>query len=236
MMEHIWVSENIVHVGALLYLAGFLFQNQIALRTLIILGDFVYILYFYFAPEVPLWGGIFWSTMFTLANAVMIGLIVADRMHFRLDRNEKRLFELLHDLSPGQFRQLLKAGREETASSHLSITREDQPLEELYFVLDRGIIIEKRGSRAVIPSDTFIGEIALLLGQPASATVTLEPGTPYFVWNARQLKALMQAKPELGNALNLAMNRKMAQKIAVSGILQQETARHVSGRNPPQEL
>ena len=57
MIEHILVSENIVHVGALLYLAGFLFRNQIVLRSLIIAGDFVYILYFYFAPDVPLWGG-----------------------------------------------------------------------------------------------------------------------------------------------------------------------------------
>lgn len=219
MMDDIWVSGNIVHIGALLYLAGFLFRNQIILRSLIIVGDFVYILYFYFAPEVPLWGGIFWSTMFTIANAVMIGLIVADKMHFRLDRNEKRLFDLLQDLSPGQFRQLLKIGREETASSRLSITREDEPLEELYFILDRSITIEKKGSRAVIPSDTFIGEIALLLGQPASATVTIEPGTPYFVWPSAALKSLMQSKPDLGNALNLAMNRKMAQKIAVSGFM-----------------
>ena len=162
-------------------------------------------------------GRIFWSTMFTVVNVVMIGLIVADRMHFRLDRNEKRLFELLQDLSPGQFRQFLKIGREEIAASHLGITQEGQALEELFFVLDRNITIEKKGSRAVIPSDTFIGEIAFLLGQPASATVTLEPGTPYFVWKNDQLKALMQAKPDLGNSLSLAMNKKMAQKIAVGG-------------------
>ena len=46
MMDDIWVSGNIVHIGALLYLAGFLFRNQIILRSLIIVGDFVYILYF----------------------------------------------------------------------------------------------------------------------------------------------------------------------------------------------
>lgn len=235
MLEQIWVSENIVHIGALLYLAGFLFRNQIILRTLIILGDFVYIFYFYFAPEVPLWGGIFWSVMFTIANVVMIGLILADRMHFRLDKNEKRLFELLQDLTPGQFRQILKAGREEEATSRLTITREGEPLEELYFVLDRPITIEKKASRAVIPSDTFIGEIAFLLRQRASATVTLEPGTPYFVWRSDAIKALMRAKPELGNALNLAMNRKMAQKVAASGFLQMEAALQVSGKNPVQE-
>jgi hypothetical protein len=219
MIEQLMVSENIVHAGALLYLAGFLFRNQLILRGLIIAGDFVYVLYFYFAPEVPLWGGIFWSTMFTIVNVAMIALIIADRMHFRLDQNEKQLFSLLQDLSPGQFRQFLKIGREEIAASHLAITQEGRPLEELFFVLDRHIMIEKRGSRAITRSDTFIGEIAFLLDQPATATVTLEPGTPYFVWKTSELKKLMQSKPELGTSLSLAMNKKMAQKIAVGGFL-----------------
>ncbi len=219
MSEHLWVSENIVHIGAILYLAGFLFRNQLALRSLIIAGDFVYVLYFYFAPEVPLWGGIFWSTMFTLANLVMIGLIVADRMHFRLGPNERRLFDLLEDLTPGQFRQLLKIARQETAPAHLGITKEGQLLDELFFVLDRNILIEKKGSQASLPSDTFVGEIAFLLRQPASATVMLEPDTDYFVWNAKALRSLMASNPELGTSLSLAMNRKMAQKIATSGLL-----------------
>ncbi|MCX7347651.1 MAG: hypothetical protein NTU78_18325 [Alphaproteobacteria bacterium] len=219
MIEHLLISENIVHIGALLYLAGFLFRDQLILRGLIIAGDFVYVLYFYFAPDVPLWGGIFWSTMFTIVNVGMIALIVADKMHFRLDHNEKRLFELLQDLSPGQFRQFLKIGREEIAASHLAITQEGKPLEEIFFVLDRSIMIEKKGTRAVTHSDTFIGEIAFLLAQPATATVTLEPGTPYFVWNTNKLRRLMLARPEIGTSLSLAMNKKMAQKIAVGGVL-----------------
>jgi hypothetical protein len=219
MLETLFTSENIVHIGALLYLAAFLFQNQIMLRSLIIAGDFVYILYFYFAPETPLWGGIFWSTMFTLVNVVMIGLIVADRMHFRLDRNERRLFDMLQDLSPGQFREFRRIGRETVAASHVALTQEGRRLDELFFVLDRPITIEKKGKCAVTPSDTFIGEIAFLLAEPATATVTLEPGTPYFVWNAKELKDLMRARPSLGSALSLSLNKKMAQKLAVGGVL-----------------
>lgn len=224
MLDSILVSENIVHAGALLYLAAFLFRNQIILRSLIIAGDFVYILYFYLAPETPLWGGIFWSTMFTLVNVVMIALIVADRMHFRLSTDEKHLFDALQDLTPGQFRQFLKIGRQQTAASHLAITQEGHPLQELFFVLHRPVTIEKKGMISVTGSNTFIGEIAFLLGQPATATVTLEPGTPYFVWNASDLKEVMRAKPALGASLSLAMNKKMAQKLAVGGVLQDFTA------------
>jgi hypothetical protein len=233
MIEQLLVSENIVHVGALLYLAGFLYQNQLILRGLIIAGDFVYVLYFYFAPEVPLWGGIFWSTMFTVVNVAMIALILADKMHFRLGRNEKRLFELLGDLSPGQFRQFLRIGREEIAASNLAITQEGKPLDDLFFVLDRKFTIEKRGDRTVTLSDTFIGEIAFLLPQPASATVTLEPGTPYFIWRTSELKKLMQAKPDLGTSLGLAMNKKMAQKIALGGFLHETDGVELKAQQEP---
>ncbi len=219
MIEGLFASENIVHAGALLYLAGFLFRNQLILRGLIIAGDFVYILYFYFAPDVPLWGGIFWSVMFTVVNLAMIALIVADTMHFNLTANEKKLFGLLENLTPGEFRQLLRAGRQERAEAAAVITREGQGLEKLYFILEGKMTIEKGGQRWPSESQTFIGEIAFLLARPATATVTLETGTVYFVWDAPPLHRLLRASPALDTALSSIMNKKLAQKVADAGVL-----------------
>ena len=154
MIDGLFASGNIVHVGALLYLAGFLFRNQLILRGLIA-GDFVYILYFYFAPEVPLWGGIFWSVMFTVVNLAMISLIVADTMHFNLTANEKKLFGLLENLTPGEFRLLLSTGREELAAVPAVITREGEILDKLYFVLDGTMTIEKGAQRAGVLVNTL---------------------------------------------------------------------------------
>jgi hypothetical protein len=219
MIDGLFASENIVHVGALLYLAGFLFRNQLILRGLIIAGDFVYILYFYFAPDVPLWGGIFWSVMFTVVNLGMIGLIVADTMHFNLTANEKKLFGLLENLTPGEFRRLLGAGREERAAVPAVITREGEILDKLYFVLEGSMTIEKGGQRWPSESQTFIGEIAFLLARPATATVTLEAGAVYFVWDAEALHHLLRGSPALNTALSAIMNKKLAQKVASAGVL-----------------
>ena len=219
MIEGLVASENIVHAKALLYLAGFLFRNQLILRGLIIAGDFVYILYFYFAPDVPLWGGIFWSVMFTVVNLAMIALIVADTMHFNLTANEKKLFGLLENLTPGEFRQLLGTGREELAAVPAVITRQSQVLEKLYFILEGKMTIEKGGQRWSSEAQTFIGEIAFLLARPATATVTLEAGTAYFVWEAEALHRLLRANPALNTALSAIMNKKLAQKVADAGVL-----------------
>ncbi len=219
MIEGLLTSENIVHVGALLYLAGFLFRNQLILRSLIIAGDFVYILYFYFAPDVPLWGGIFWSAMFTVVNLAMIGVIVADTMHFSLTANEKKLFGQLENLTPGEFRQLLRAGKEELAAVPAVITRGGETLEKLYFILEGRMTIEKGGQSWPSETQTFIGEIAFLLARPATATVILEAGTVYFVWEAEVLHRLLRGNPALNTALSAIMNKKLAQKVASAGVL-----------------
>ena len=99
LFDYIVHKDNIVHIGALLYLAGFLFRNQILLRSLIIAGDIVYIAYFLLAPATPLWGAIFWSALF------MLGEHLDDRadpgresMHFRLTPTERLLHDALHGL------------------------------------------------------------------------------------------------------------------------------------------
>ena len=212
-------SRNIVHVGALLYLCGFLFRDQLILRGLILVGDLVYILYFYFAPEVPLWGGIFWSAMFTAVNVVMVWLIFFDEVQFSLPANDRKLFDLLVNLTPGQFRKLLKAGRQEVAASPIVITRENEPLNQLYFITDGKVTIGKGGHRMVSEAKTFIGEIAFLLSRPATATVTLEPGCHYCVWDSKALHAVLNGNPALKTALSAAMNRKLAEKVAQAGVL-----------------
>ena len=213
------VSKNIVHVAALLFLLGFLFRDQFILRGFVLLGDLLYILYFYFAPDKPLWGGIFWSALFAIANVAMIWLIFLDEVQFSLRADERKLFDLLADLTPGQFRKLLKAGKQDVAASAIVITRENEPSNALYFVIDGKVAIEKGGRRMVSEAKTFIGEIAFLLSRPATATVTLEAGCHYCAWDSKALRAVLDGNPALRTALSAAMNRKLAEKVAQAGVL-----------------
>jgi len=215
LFETLLVKENIVHLGAALYLVGFLFRDQILLRAFIIGGDAVYISYFYFVPGVPLWGGIFWSAVFALVNAVMIARIMADRTAFRMTPEERQLFELLGTLSPGEFRRLVKAGHWLTATGTTLLAEEDRPLERLYYVLDGEIVIGKTGRDPfTVAPRTFIGEVAFLLPRPASATLTVTAGTRYVSWDRAALRRLQLRAPSLAFALAAALNRDMAAKVA----------------------
>ncbi len=206
LLDAIFVKENIVHVGAAFYLAGFLCRDQFLLRGLVICGVLVYLLYFFLAPAVPLWGGIFWSTVFIAVNAWAIGTIVADRTQFRMDDNDRRLFSLLQTLTPGEFRRLMRSGEWKVAAGPEVLTEENRPLSRLYYVLDGDITVEKSGRRIPLEPHTFIGEVAFLASRPASATVTVAPGARYVVWEAAALRRLQLRAPSLGMALAAALN------------------------------
>jgi hypothetical protein len=213
-IEGLFVRENIVHIGAALYLAGFLFRDQIMLRGLIIAGDLVYISYFLLAPAEPLWGAIFWSAVFAGVNAWMIGRIVADRTAFRMSEDERQLFALLRHLSPGEFRRLLRAGRWQAASAATQLAREGAPLDRLHFVLSGEIVIDKAGKSFTVPAPAFIGEVAFLTGGPASATATLQPGGRYVSFETAHLHRLLLTAPSLRIGLHAALNADMAGKVA----------------------
>jgi hypothetical protein len=216
--ESFLIKENIVHIGALLYLAGFLFRDPLILRMLIVAGDIVYILYFFYAPETPLWWGIFWSTLFVTVNLVFIALIYADRTHFNLTAAARALFEQLGTLSPGEFRTLLRVGEFKTAAAALTLAEEGKRPGFLYFVISGTIDIRKQGRHRMTYGKAFVGEVAFLLGRPASATVTVGPGTQYYVWREGALQAALKKKPALATALSAAFNRDLAAKVAASGI------------------
>jgi hypothetical protein len=210
----VFVYENLVHVAAAIYLAGFLFRDQITLRALLIVGDVVYTCYYLFAPAEPLWGGAFWSVVFIGVNTVMITRIVADRAHFRLTDDELRLFRKLDTMTPGEFRRFMRMGSWRTATESTVLTQENLPLDRLYFILDGDVTIEKLGRAHNIDSGVFIGEVAFLLAQPASATVTVAPAARYVVWEAGMLRRLLLRAPTLRIAFNAALNRDMAAKVA----------------------
>lgn len=214
MLDDILDKENIIHIAAAIFLAGFLFRDQIMLRSLVIVGNVVYVVYFYVVVDHPLWGGIFWSVVGIAINAAMIARIVADHARYGLTGDERALHALLDTLTPGEFRRLMKAGRRRTAEGETVISEEGRPLAELSYVLDGTVTVEKSGARFVLEPPAFVGEVAFVTQRPASATVRLAAGARYVTWEMGTLQRLLLRAPSLRIGLGAALNRDMAEKVA----------------------
>jgi hypothetical protein len=205
---------GLIHVAALVGVAAMVFRNQIVLRGLLILSTLLYILYYFVALPVPMWSSVFWSVVTIGVNLFVMVRLIYDRTQFRLSDDELRLFAAFRTLTPGEFRCLTGLAAWRTAGTRTILTREGAPVDKLYYVLDGAIGIAKGGRSFPIADGTFIGEVAFLRGQPASATVTLEPGARYLEWSVTALNAHFEKAPTLRTSLVGLFNADLAAKLA----------------------
>ncbi|NIA69110.1 cyclic nucleotide-binding domain-containing protein [Pelagibius litoralis] len=211
-----WDAGLLVHAAALLQVFGFLNRGQLMLRCFVLAGNLLYIPFYYFHPEQPLLGAIFWSSV--LATAGLIGIIrlLLDRRQRPGDRNDESFLNILKVLSPGEFRRLMQMAEWHTADRSVELTRQGEAVPSLYFVTGGQVEIEKDGRSFASGPGVFIGEVSFLIGGAATATVHARTGTEYIAWPRDALRKAIQRTPTLGASMERLFNQELARKVAVS--------------------
>jgi len=214
--ETLFSTAVLIHLGALLYVIGFLVRDELALRLLVLGGTVLYILYYFLFPATPLWDAIITSIILGAANIWILFKIVFERYTFAMSDDEKKLYEVFSTLTPGQFRKILKITNWHTSRGGEILCTEDEKADRLYYLISGNARIEKGNSKFEIPSDKFLGEISFILEGNYSANVLATKGMRYVEWNTEDLRSLMNSNQLLRNALIALFNKDLAQKLAVS--------------------
>jgi hypothetical protein len=205
-------------LAAALMLAGFLCRNQLWLRTWAILGNLCFILYYVLVSDTPLWAAILSSGLIIAANVFMMNRIMADKRMFRLSAEEMMLFAKLPELTPGQFKLLLEDAEWSESKVPARLTTEGKMPDALHFVLEGKAEVERDGKRFDIGPNCFVGELAFLRKQPATATVHSKVGALVVSWPQEKLRVLMQANDGINRAISALVAGDLAEKVARSGL------------------
>ncbi|MFN3261734.1 MAG: hypothetical protein ACE37J_14355 [Pikeienuella sp.] len=224
--------------ATLAYILGFLFRDQAALRTLLLLGSAFYIAYYYMRPE-PLWGAIAASLAINAANLFGLLRLLYSRHFTILPAASRPVFAAMRGLQPGEFRALMRLGEPVEPARALKLTTEGVTPEYLWFVTRGKATAEKAGRRFALPAMTFIGEISFVLKEPASATVALEAGGAAIRWRRDRLAAALRRAPQLERAVEALIARDMARKVADGvhiGAGFRETGAREAGAPAPRDL
>ena len=211
-----FIFENIIHLGAVLYLVCFLFRDQVWLRIFAFLGDGVYCAYYWGITDQPLWSAITYSALNMFINLVMVMGILNDRRETTLGDNDMKLYQGFAGMTPGDFRRLSRIGTWKTADQDITLTEEGRPLAELHYVLEGDVEISKSGRPIPVSAGIFIGEIAYLKQAVASATVKLKSGAVYMSWPHEALLKATAKHDGLKQSLAHLLSTDMATKIARS--------------------
>jgi Cyclic nucleotide-binding domain len=204
-------------VAAALLLVGFTFSDQMWLRTFAILGNLVFILYYFLVSSTPLWTAVISAAAMVGVNIWMMWKILKDNRTFRLSAEEMMLYAKLPGVTPGQFKQLLAIAEWHNPSTELALTQEGQMPQALHYVLEGRVIVNKSGKTFPVGPHAFIGELAFLRNKPATASTVAQPGALIVSWKQDALRNLMKSNDGIRKALDSLLSLDLAEKIAKTG-------------------
>ena len=203
------------NVSYLLIAGSYLVTSMLWLRVLAIVGLATEAMYFYIVGSSSLWVAIGWAMVFLAINAVQLARLLRDLRSLTLQGEERFLkshtFAALSLLS---FRRLMKAGRWQSLAPGAVLTVQDQPVTHLR-VLVGGLanVVVDNLPVATIRASGIVGEMSLLTGDAASATVTVTQPARAFEIGSAELSRLLHDHDDLRAEFHQALGSELSAKV-----------------------
>jgi Cyclic nucleotide-binding domain len=208
--------DNIMigHVAYAFLAMSYILTNMFWLRVTAVFSMFLEIVYFYFAGG-DLSIGIGWTLVFILINAYQLFVLLRDRWSLRLPEKEGPLLrDALYGLDDAQISRLLKAADWVDCKEGDILTRQDAPLDALYFMCSgRAAVNVNNATVTHLEKGSFVGEIAYLTGNPASATVTVEEASRILKFSKMRMAKVIGADNQINGIIYQLLGRDLAMKM-----------------------
>ena len=215
----IWLTEVLSPAGLLRHVALFLVVVAAAMPTI---GPARWALLAAGVVGVAVSSGLaydppafFWWSLLVIVALIRIVMASDWRFGGKLRGDDARFHqEIVPGLGPGQVRKLLSAGSWREVVPGTVLTRVGERISEFCFIV-RGevdIVVDGRKVAGCGPG-SLVGEIGLSTGDPATATAVCATPVRYLGFDTNRLYRLLDNHTELQDAIELAIERSLREKI-----------------------
>jgi CRP-like cAMP-binding protein len=184
------------------------------LRVVAVVGLFLQIAYFRLSGG-NMNVGIGWDLVFIAINLVLIFLLVRERASLRLPEKEAPMLrESFSGLNDAQIARLLKAADWRDAQPGEVLTKQDHAVDSLFFLCSGRASVEVNGSfETYLEKGSFIGEIAYLTGNLATATVVIEEPSRVLAFSKMRMAKITSRDSQIAGIIYELLGRDLAQKM-----------------------
>jgi hypothetical protein len=202
------------HISYILIAISYWLTNIFWLRVTAVIGLSMEILYFQLSGG-DLAAGIGWDVVFIAINFYQLYWLYDEhRKAAKLEGAEHLTAGAFAGLSKLQISRLAHVGAWRSIPAGSVLTREGQPVAELFYLSAGECSVEKSGELvARVGRGAFIGEMAFLSGAPASATVVTEGDARALVFDVARLHKVADTDETTASALHLMLGRDLAVKL-----------------------
>jgi hypothetical protein len=207
-------NELFGHIAYFLLALSYVLTNIFWLRLTAVLSMFFEIAYFYYSGG-DLSTGIAWTILFILINAYHLYRLIQDRLSLKLPEKDAPLLrEALAGLDDAQINRLLKAAVWKDFAPGEKLTKQDAPLDSLFFLLSGRADVEIDGKPvAFLEKGSFVGEIAYLTGNPATATVVINEQSRALAFSRMRMAKVIAGDDQINGIIYQLLGRDLAMKM-----------------------
>lgn len=200
-------------VGALLLVAAMLSTAIRRLRLLALVAGLLFLVHFLLVDRTWLAAGL--ALLFLLANGFRLIVLARRARDGKIIEDERELFDHVFGVqdpaNQSRLRDLL-AWKDVAAGAVLM--EQGQPQPPLIYIAQGSARISHAGQDiGVCGAGDFLGEMSVVSGNVASATVIATKDMRIAEFNRDGLGELVRSVPEIGKALDVALNRSLAAKV-----------------------
>jgi CRP-like cAMP-binding protein len=159
--------------------------------------------------------GIGWDVIFIVINLFQIFLLVRERASLTLpEKDAPMLRQSFAGLDDAQIARLLKAADWRDAQPGEILTKQDHAVDSLFFLCSGRASVEVNGSfETYLEKGSFIGEIAYLTGNLATATVVIDEPSRVLAFSKQRMAKVTNTDSRIAGIIYELLGRDLAQKM-----------------------
>jgi len=202
------------HLSYLIIAFSYFLTNIFWLRVAAVIGLALEILYFRLSG-LGAHTGQPWDTVLILINLYELFWLIKERLEARLPEGDANMLRnAFGGLDDAQIAKLLKAADWKTFKPGDVLTWQDAPVDALYYICTGRANVEVDGkSVAFLESGSFVGEIAYLTGNVATARVTIVEEARALVFSKMGMAKVMASDRQISGIMYQLLGRDLAAKM-----------------------
>lgn len=207
-------DDLLIYLAFALLAASYLMTSMFWLRALAVAGLVAAMAQFYLSGDdsANTFG---WYALLILVNVAQLAWLIRERLSLRLSAKDAPLLrEALPNLNDIEIAKLLRAADWQNFAPGDVLTRQDVPVDALYFLCTGRANVEvNRSLVTYLERGSFVGEIAYLTGNPATATVTIEEPSRVLKFSKMRMAKVVAADEHINSIIYQLLGRDLAMKM-----------------------
>lgn len=212
------MTAYLVHLGYGLMLCALMARDVLWLRLILMAAQSVLATY---ALSIGVPAIAAWNTGFVVINGVWVAKILHERRAVTLPPDLHALHELtFHAMSPGEFLRFWSLAETLRVRGAL-LTAEGEYPGALHLVVDGEALVERAGRHVTrLTRGQFAGEMSLITGRPANATVTMQGDGTVRTWPVSRLRDLRERDAALWERVQSVLGVDLVDKVRRGDVIE----------------